>query len=250
MDATLYDQFAALERDHWWFRARRDIVAQVISRYLGDQSSHQILDVGCGTGGMLGMLTRFGNVTGLDMSPEAVDYCRRELGSRVELRVGGIPDDLPAGVQWDLVTAFDVIEHIEDDRDALRGIYQAVRPGGRFVCTVPAFQFLWGPHDNLNHHFRRYVAPQLRSRLTEAGFRIEFLSYYNSWLFPLVAAVRVLKRLRPGTAQEAYSDITMPSRITNRVLTGVFGSEALLLPRISFPVGVSLLAVCRRPEVP
>src|SRR5262249_43598935 len=103
MDTYLYHQFAEIERDHWWFRARREITAAVLQQRLATCPGRRILDVGCGTGGMLEMLTRFGSVCGLDMSPEAIAYCRSRLGEEVELRVGQLPNDLPATQAWDLV---------------------------------------------------------------------------------------------------------------------------------------------------
>jgi len=252
VDILLYHQFADIERDHWWFSARRAIVAGVLRRRLsGSPDGRRILDVGCGTGGMLEMLTEFGALTcGMDMSPEALACCRkRGLGAKVELRQGSLPEDLPQDAAWNVVTAFDVIEHLDDDAATLRAVFQTLSAGGLFVCTVPAFSFLWGPHDDLNHHRRRYTGRLLRRRLEEAGFRIERLTYFNVWLFPAVAAVRMARRvISGGKARPPRSDLFMPPAPINALLTRLFASEALVLPHVSFPVGVSLLALCRKPD--
>lgn len=248
MDTYLYHQFAAIERDHWWFRARREIVASVLRAALAPSRSRRILDIGCGTGGMLEMLTEFGNVCGADMSPLALAYCRARLGERVELRSGGLPDDLPAAVECDVVTAFDVIEHLDDDVAALKRIYQILPPGGLLVCTVPAFQFLWGPHDDLNQHRRRYTSQSLERSLKAAGFQIDRLTYFNTLLFPIVAGVRLIGRAFGGARRPPRSDFFMPPGWMNRILTLFFASEARILKLTPLPVGVSLMAICYKPS--
>jgi SAM-dependent methyltransferase len=186
------------------------------------------------------MLSAFGSVSGLDMSPLAVAYCRQRLGDKVDVRVGVVPDDL---VTADVVTMFDVIEHLEDDLGALRRIHAVLPPGGVLVCTVPAFSFLWSEHDVVNHHFRRYTHRTLRGRLESAGFTVERISYFNAVLFPMIAAVRLL---RPKGRRPGRSDMRMPAQWVNRILKKVFAAERFLLRFISLPFGVSLVAVCRK----
>jgi SAM-dependent methyltransferase len=244
VDDFVYDELAAVEGTHWWFQGRRRILVDVLRHRLpaGD-SDRRIVDVGCGTGEMLDMVREFGAVTGLDASPIAVRYCKLRFGDDVDVRLGRIPDDIPEDVS--LITAFDVIEHLEDDEKALRGISERLAPGGIFVCTVPAYPFLWSPHDEVHHHYRRYTRRQLRSRLREAGFTVERLSYFNTVLFPLAAVVRLLHRLVPGAP--AGSDVSVPAGPANRLLLAVFAAERAALRRMNLPFGISLLAVCHRP---
>ncbi len=245
MDHALYDEFAEVGDDHWWFRGRRHIVGSVLAAELGEPSaSLRVFEVGCGTGAMLDILAPHGAVGAIDMSPEAVAYCHERHPGLADVRVGQIPDDLPAPESVDVIAAFDVMEHLDDDVEALARIRQALRPGGRFVCTVPAFQFLWSAHDEINHHKRRYRARMLRARLVEAGFIVDRLTYFNSWLFPVAVAVRLASRIRGGPAR---SDLAMPPAWLNELLTRLFSSEARVLRKRSLPVGVSLLAVGRRP---
>jgi 2-polyprenyl-3-methyl-5-hydroxy-6-metoxy-1,4-benzoquinol methylase len=251
MDAFLYDQFADIDRRHWWFVARRQIVASVLRQQFGSTPPGNILDVGCGTGGMLSMLTEFAPVVcGMDMSDEAIAYCRTQnFPESVQLYVGSLPDDMPKGIDaWEVVTAFDVIEHLDDDRKTIQDAYSVLKPGGIFVCTVPAFEFLWGPHDDLNHHKRRYTSKDLLSKFNEAGFTIVKSTYFNSLLFPVVAAVRLGRRaIALGRKQEPKSDFTMPSPGMNNLLIRAFGTEAGLLKTMSLPVGVSLLVIGQKP---
>ncbi len=248
MDDFVYDELAGAERTHWWFQGRRRILADVLRRRLpqAGAGSRRIVDVGCGTGEMLDMVREFGAVSGLDASPIAVGYCRQRFGAGVEVRQGLIPADIPDGVA--VVTAFDVVEHLEDDEKALAGICERLAPGGVFVCTVPAFPFLWSGHDVVHHHHRRYTRRLLRRRLEDAGFVVERLTFFNTFLFPAAAAVRLRHRFRPAAHQG--SDAAFASGPANALLQKVFSAERFLLRVTDLPFGVSLLAVCHRPAQP
>lgn len=244
MEATLQHQFARIGQTHWWFQGRRRVVASVLRRHLepGPGRALRILDVGCGNGEMLDMLRELGTVTGIDVSADAVEHCRARFDDALDVRLGGIPDGLPPAGSADVVTAFDVIEHLDDDLDALRHLRRVLGDDGTLVVTVPAFAFLWGPHDMVSHHRRRYRANQLGARLEGAGFVVERLTYFNSLLFPAVAAVRLARRaLGEGPPRSDFSELPLA---INRALTALFGLEALMLARFDLPIGVSLLAVC------
>jgi len=242
VDDALYVQHDLLEEDHWWFVGRRRIVVSVLRSLVArDDRDRQILDVGCGTGGMLKALRTFGGVTGMDTSHFAIDRARERSGCRVEWGVLPEPTPFEPG-SFDVVTALDVIEHVDDDEEAVRTIHRVLRPGGLFVCTVPAFRFLWSGHDEVNHHRRRYRRTELRRKLVGAGFRIRRLTYFNFLLFPPIALIRLVGRLsgRKG------SDFEVPFRGINGMLAGIFGAERYLLGVTSLPFGVSLLAVCEK----
>jgi len=248
MDEALHHQFSEIEGDHWWFQGRRRVVASVLRRYLPPvpDGGHRIFDVGCGSGEMVDMLREFGTVSAIDPSPDAVARCRERFGADVQVDVGWVPDDLPEPGCVDVVTAFDVVEHLDDDLGALGRIHALLPPNGTLVVTVPALQLLWGPHDVLSHHRRRYTRAQLRDRLEMAGFSIEAISYFNTVLFPVVAAVRLARRLRRRSPDTAASDFTMPAPWVNRVLLALLSSEAVLLRAGSLPIGVSIVAVARK----
>lgn len=239
MEATAYLDMARVQDTHWWYRARRRILASVIAG-LHLKPGAKILEVGCGPGGNLAMLDSFGDVCALEPYGPAAEVARGRGTWLIK------PGSLPAGIdfdeQFDLIAAFDVIEHIEQDVPALAALAQRLGPGGRFIMTVPAFQWLWSAHDVHNHHFRRYTRTQLAERLEAAGFTVERISYFNSLLFPLIAAVRLLQNLlgMSGKAEEMT-----PGPVTNKILETVFGLEAGWLQHGNFPAGVSLLAVAR-----
>ena len=247
MDAYLIAQHADLAETHWWLVARRRIIVDILDRRVRELAHvDRLLDVGCGPGMMVPALTRYGSVTVVDASAAAVEHVRRRYPD-VAAVAGELPDVVGAiDGGFDVVTALDVIEHIPDDEGALRSIRQAMAPGALLLCTVPALQLLWGPHDELNGHQRRYTRRRLVRTLEAAGFDVAWASYFNTFLFPPVAAVRLTRRLlrRPG---EAASDLDTEAGPLNGVLERVFAAERHVLRRMRLPVGVSLVAVAHRP---
>jgi SAM-dependent methyltransferase len=242
MDEALYRQMRELEDRHWWFTARRRIVESVLARLpLGLNAN--ILDAGCGTGGNLAMLARFGAVTGAEYDAGAAALARaRNVAPVVR---AALPDWMPfAAGQFQLVTLLDVLEHIDDDRASLATLAGLLRPGGFLVLTVPAFPFLWSAHDTEHHHKRRYRAAQLRERITATGLNIQWLSYYNSVLFPPVAMVRLLGKVVPHTS--VGSEVELPPAPLNALLETVFAAERFWLGKVPVPFGVSLIAVARK----
>ena len=236
-----------MEDVHWWFVGRRRILLQILPRYLsaGSNGHRRILDVGCATGTMLTYLAKYGKAQGVDMDPEAVGYCHeRGLTDVMESSAGSLPF---ADGTFDLATALDVIEHIDDDLGALREINRVLKPGGHLMMTVPAYKFLWGRQDDINLHKRRYTASLLRERLKAAGFEPRRLTYMNSLLFPPIAALRLLRHVLPAQ-KNPPSDFAFPApKPLNALLGGIFGSERLILSRLDIPFGVSILAVAQRP---
>ncbi|MFW6352963.1 MAG: class I SAM-dependent DNA methyltransferase [Verrucomicrobiota bacterium] len=243
MDASLFERFAAVEDAHWWFRGRRTIVAAALRRHL-HAASPSLLEIGCGTGGSLGMLQTFGRLKACEMEPEARAHAARKSG--LEVADGALPEAFPyPGEQFDGIIALDVYEHIEDDLAAFRVTGQHLASQGRLVLTVPALPAMWSQHDALNHHYRRYTREGLAGQLRKAGFEVLECSYFNSWLLPAAWVVRRLQRSRaenrPGI------ELSVPPAPLNALLTAIFRSEGPLVRAGVFPAGLSLLAVARRP---
>ncbi|MDJ0949733.1 MAG: class I SAM-dependent methyltransferase [Alphaproteobacteria bacterium] len=243
MEDLVYARMAALEERHWWFVARRRILAAVLARFMTGRVPARILEAGCGTGGNLAMLSRWGVVSGLEPHPPALARARKR--GPFDLRDGRLPEDIPfAPESFDLVAALDVIEHLDDDAAALRALAARLKPGGRILVTVPALPFLWSRHDDLHHHRRRYTRGSLLRLAGSAGLRPVWASYYNSVLFPLIAAIRLGKRMLGIEADEDR----MPPPIVNRLFQNLFSMERHLLSRVPLPVGVSLILVAERPS--
>ena len=232
----------ARDADHWWYRGRRRIVAGELER-LALPSGARLLDAGCGSGRTLDDLTRFGRVTGLDLSPLAVRTAR---GRGHDVRQADILDmPLPDG-RFDAVTCLDVLEHIRDDGRALSELLRVTRPGGAIVVTVPAYPSLWSAHDVANEHFRRYRRTTLRRLAADAGCEFVRDTHFNAFLLPPIAIVRRLLR-QPDRRRRRRSDLNLTPRRLDGVLELPLRAEAWFLGEGGrLPVGLSLLMVLRR----
>lgn len=241
MESEVYIQLRNIEDTHWWFVARREIVARVLHSVALPKDSN-ILDAGCGTGGNLAMLKAFGEVVGLEMNQAAMNVARARNVCRVHW--GVLPNVVPfQNRQFDLVILLDVLEHVDDHLHALKAIERILKPGGRIVITVPAFQFLWSEHDNRHHHQRRYTKRELTQVLLESGLKPMQVTYYNMLLFPLIAAIRIAKNIFGMRDM----DDALPAAWLNKILYSIFVNERYLITRCtSLPFGVSLLAVAQR----
>jgi len=245
MDEQFYPRYNDHEDRHWWFIGRRKIFLRLLDRELGsERRDRRVLDVGCGTGTMLGYLERYGQAEGIDADEQAVSFCRARGLDRVQHVDNGslpFPDET-----FDLVTALDVIEHIDDDAGVVRELHRVLRPDGRLLVSVPAYPWMWGPQDDISHHKRRYVAKELRQVLEDADLALQRLTYFNTVLFPPIAAIRVLRPYKRGS-QDVQSDfeLTKPGKV-NALLARLFAMEAPVVSRARLPFGVSILALARR----
>ena len=242
MERQAFDRMAELDATHWWYVARRRILANLIEREVHLPAHATILEIGCGTGHNLQMLARYGALEAVELDDAARALASKRLGQPV--RAGKLPDLAnEMDKTFDLVTLLDVLEHIPDDREALAAIVRLITPGGKLLLTVPANPWMWSAHDTVHHHFRRYRKREIAALSREVGLEIELLSHFNSLLYVPIAAVRLIGQLRG----KGVSDDRMPPSAVNRLLTAVFGFESWAVGRIPFPVGVSLVAVLRRP---
>lgn len=245
MSPDAYEEMARLQNRHWWFLARRQIMRSELAA-LRLPPGARILEVGSGTGSNLALLSEFGQVVGLEMSAEAIAFARAqglEVPGKVQLHLGRCPEDLAAFREpFDLICLFDVLEHIDDDRAALAALAKLLKPGGSLIISVPAYDWLWGPHDESLHHKRRYRRGDLVRLCGETGLQVARSTYFNSFLFPLAVAGRVWDRWRGG---KHVSGTELPAAPLNTGLKAVFAFERHLLKRMSFPFGLSILAVAR-----
>ena len=242
MKEHTYPIMFRVEQAHWWYTGRRKILAgfvEAICRQVTDRRP-RILDVGCGTGANLLMLAEYGDAEGVDISEDALAFCRERGLDKVRLGAG---EQLPYDDgTFDLVTALDVVEHMDDDLAGLREMRRVLRPGGRVLLFVPTFMFLWGLQDDVSNHRRRYRLPQLRRVLEQAGFEIERTTYANITFFLPILMMRQLMRLT-GIKAESENNINVTA--LNGVLGSVFGAESWLLKFMNLPFGVSGLCVAR-----
>ena len=253
MNASEYEAMYRVEDTLWWYTGMRRMAEKILgSRLDAPGPLLRILDAGCGTGGNLAWLSRFGAAAGVDLSPLAVNFCARRQLTTVSR---GSITDLPfADQQFDLVTSFDVIYHlqVEDDVRALREMWRVLKPGGWVYVRVPALEQLRSAHDAAVHTRQRYRREELGDRMERAGFRVERLTYANSLLFPLAAASRLGARLRgntahSGEASNVESDVHPVAPIVNATFGGILRAEAALLAHVDLPIGLSAVALAQRP---
>ena len=242
MERAVFDRMAELDQDHWWFLARRRILKALIQRVIRPPKKARILEVGCGTGHNLAMLKEFGRVEASELDRCARAVANKRLAGRV--KEAKLPElSMFERNGYDLIALLDVLEHVPDDLGSLRAIHRRLKPGGALLMTVPANPWMWSAHDAAHHHFRRYTKKQLEELFLRSGLEIQLLSYFNSLLFPLVAAARILGKI----TRKDSADDKLPGAAVNATLNKIFGWEAALLGRVPMPFGVSLVAVVRRP---
>ncbi len=242
MERAIYDNLRQVERDHWWFCARRSILRDQLVR-LNLSEGARILEVGCGTGGNLKMLSQFGAITGLEPDEPSRAYAEQTNGAPVVS--GFLPGPLPTfDGEFDLIAALDVIEHLDDDRGSVAALSNLLKPGGKLLTTVPAHPWMWSEHDVAHHHKRRYRRRDYLDLFEAAELKVFRATYFNSILFPPIALVRLMKGALGG---QGGDDVT-PAGPVNSLLTSVFGFEKQLLRLGDLPFGVSLLVVAGKAE--
>jgi SAM-dependent methyltransferase len=243
MDRQVYDRMRDLERDHWWFSARREILAGEIAR-LPLRSGAQILEVGCGTGGNLPMLGRFGDVQAIEPDAASRLYASEQTG--VEVHCGSLPHVLPSfPAGFALVAALDVIEHVEDDAGAVVALGRLLKPGGFLITTAPANPWLWSAHDVAHHHHRRYDQAAYTRLFEAAGLSVRRVSHFNSLLFPAIVAARAVGKL---ARRRGGDEAAQPPTPLNDLLRQIFASESAFLRGVDLPFGVSLLLIAEAPR--
>lgn len=238
MERAVYDAMADLDQRHWWYRARREVLAELIRRRVRPPAGARLLEIGCGTGHNLAMLAQFGTVDALEVDASARAVAEQRLGRKIMEaplpELSGVPEHA-----YDLVAALDVVEHIDDDVAAVEGLARRLKPGGRLLVTVPAHPWMWSAHDVVNHHKRRYSKRALKALFEGSPLRLEAIGYFNSLLFPVAVAERLASKVRG----KEEADLALPPAPVNQALERVFAAERALIGRVPLPPGLSLFAV-------
>lgn len=243
MDPTAYEVVHELEESHWFFVGRRRILSRLLDEILQGEKQLTILDVGCGTGTTMRLLGRYGEVTGIDISAKAIRYCREQ--GRLRLCQAD-SSCLPfSDESFDLVTALDLLEHLQDESRGLVEFWRVLKEGGRMLLFVPAFMFLWSDFDRFSGHHRRYTKEELKQKVEQSGLEVIRLSYFNAILFPIVWAVRVVKNF-VGRWRSFRSDLETPSMGLSSILAEILSLESNLIARGDLPFGVSLVCIARK----
>jgi SAM-dependent methyltransferase len=244
MQHHTYSIMDEVEGSHWWFVGRRKILEnfmdQIVSRAPSQESRLRILDVGCGTGANLEMLSQYGDSEGVDVSDDALEFCKQK-GLTAQK---GLVETLPYEDEtFDITTALDVVEHLDDDIAGLREMYRVTKSGGYSLIFVPAFMWLWGVQDDVSNHRIRYTRSQIVERLCTAGYSVERATYANWTFFTPILAGRTLMKLT-GLKPESENNVNISA--LNGVFGALFGAERFWLRRFNFPIGVSIVVVAKK----
>jgi SAM-dependent methyltransferase len=240
MEQHTYGIMNNVEDSHWWFVGRRAILESFLESFTTQPSPFTILDVGCGTGANLEMLKQFGEAEGVDVSDDALEFCKLK-GLKVHK---GLAESLPfAAESFDLVTALDVVEHLDDDIAGLKEMNRVLKTGGKTLIFVPAFMWLWGVQDDISNHRIRYTREQIAERLNAAGFKIERATYANITFFLPILLGRFLMKIT-GIKPESENNVNISA--LNGIFGKIFSAEKYWLKKANFPFGVSIVIVATK----
>jgi SAM-dependent methyltransferase len=242
MENDLFNKMHEVEAEHWWFVARRKIIESVIKKLDLGPSPH-ILDVGCGIGDNLALLSKYGDVVSMERDDNALSKARaRNIGRVVK---GEFPDEIAKDVSQenDLIVMLDVLEHIDDDSRCLAILKNWTMDNGKLLITVPAYQFLWTKHDDQHHHKRRYTVNKLKRVLSENGWYVEYISYFNTFLFPLALIYRIKQKIFPSAEM---NDLGLPNKYINSLFEFIFALERNFIGTYLFPFGLSIIAIAQK----
>ena len=244
MEQHTYGIMNDVEGNHWWFVGRRAILESFLEKIVQSPKSKvqslSILDVGCGTGANLEMLSQFGESEGVDVSDDALEFCRAK-GLKVHK---GLAEKLPfEDESFDVVTALDVVEHLDDDVAGLKEMHRVLKTGGKTLIFVPAFMWLWGVQDDISNHRIRYTKKQIVERLKLAGFEIERATFANWTFFAPILAGRTLMKVT-GIKPESENNVNVSA--LNGIFGKIFSAERLWLKNFDFPFGVSIVIVAKK----
>jgi len=244
VEKKFYQIYFEQERKHWWFKVRAKILIDQIKKLsLTDDS--KILNVGACTYKTSELLEAFGKVTSVEFDKDCCAFVKQKLGKEmVQASTTALPF---ADNSFDLICAFDVIEHIENDELAVLEIKRVVKKNGFVFLTVPAYQFLWSYHDEVNHHYRRYTLKTLLGLVSPPKNRIIKKTYFNSILFAPILIFRLLDKFKSNKVAEEKSnlDVFDNNKLINRIFYKLFSIEIPLLNKMNFPFGVSIMLLYR-----
>jgi len=249
MDKEFALKYDELEQQHWWFRARRNILKKLLNHYVNWQHIENAVEIGTSSGNNLYSLYP-SNIQLFGVEPFAanVEIARQKGNIPVyEGKAESLPLPL-ANKHFDLITMFDVLEHTPDDIVVLNYLHKKLSTKGQLILTVPAYMWMWGQQDIVSHHYRRYTRKELTSKLKDANYKIAYSSYFNTILFPPIAAIRLLSKLTSDreNSNSEFGDFAYSTGLANTLLYHLFNTEKKLLPHIRLPFGVSVIIVATK----
>ena len=248
MEIYTYKEMYLNEEHHWWFAGTRNILFSIMDKFVRKDKNIKILDIGCGTGIVMKKLESYGEAFGIDISDEAILFCaKRGIKNIFKADAAKLPFE---NNNFDLITSFDVLEHIDKPVIALKEIYRVLNINGIAIISVPAYKFLWSSHDEALHHVTRFTISELKELILLNNFEILKISYFDFFLFPIIALVRIIKNISQKIMNKniKQTDLKNTSGLFNKILISILNLEAKILKKINFPYGVSILAIIKKKD--
>ncbi|OGC50268.1 hypothetical protein A2716_03605 [candidate division WWE3 bacterium RIFCSPHIGHO2_01_FULL_40_23] len=247
MELVEYHKLSKLEETYWWHRGKLFLVDSLVKHLFPQKRGLEIMEIGCGTGHITKHLSKFGKVTGIEISKEAASHCI-EKGIRNVLNKDVNEMRIPKSFEkrFDLILALDVLEHIQDDTKTMRRTYKMLKPGGFFLVNVPAHKFLWSEHDEALHHKRRYSTTEILKKLTDNDFEIIKKSFFVSTFFPAILAFRTFTNIFTKSTYPKTSYILLPKPV-NDLMTKILELETKVLNFTNLPIGTTITVIARKP---
>ncbi len=243
MQTESIKEYERLERYYWWFVGRRQVIRSVLRKYFSGRRL-DILDWGCGPGGNFKFLEEYGQVLGVDASDEALRACR-DKGIKNVTKAASL-GEFKLDKKFDLITNFDVLEHIEEDVNFLFGLHEFLNPSGHVLVTVPAYQFLWTGLDEVLGHKRRYTEPELARKFRQAGYEVVKSSYFIFFLSPAFILFRMIEKIRKNNATSLSESVLELPRVVNQIFIGFLTLEAFMIKLVRLPFGTSIILLAKK----
>lgn len=244
MDYNDYVSQNKSDKLHFWYKARLVLIDNLLKK-ISDADDNLILDVGCGTGTELDILKKYGKVIALDVNENSLKLAKNNNCQTIcmDIENHSLKSDT-----YDIVCCFDVLEHLKKDEQVLKNISNSLKNGGHFIFTVPAYQLIFGPHDKALGHFRRYNKSEIREKLRKANFKIICLGYWNFIFLPLLAILRILKRVVSNFSRNASfkTELKNNNYLVNKIMFSVLKFEANLANKVNVPFGLSIFGIVKK----
>ncbi len=243
MQEVVYHSNFEIEESYFWFLARNEILSKIINNNTSIKAYNNVADIGCGTGGFAKVLQdmKF-NVTCIDTEELAIEYCKKR--GLTDLYHGDLKSFLEINnKKYQAAFMLDVIEHIPDDQEVVNQVYELLDNGGYFIAAVPAYQWLWSKHDEIHMHYRRYNKTNFQKLFKNAGFEIEYISYFNTYLFLPAVLKRFIDKITRNQSEKPVEEV---SSFINNLFFKIFKSEKSILGNKSLPFGLSLLLIAKK----
>ena len=236
-----YDSGIELSDSHWWYVGRSKIIESVLNKYLVKNTSNHILEIGCGSGSNLKLLSQLGKLEAFELDQSSRSHAIKK--NNINVKYGKLPYDISFNKKYDSIFLLDVLEHIEENSESILRMYRALNIKGKLIITVPAFMFLLSKHDVSSRHKRRYTKHALNQLLEKSGFKIKYSSYFNFFLFPLIFFIRLKNKLIKKIDEK---DFKKENIFINFILKSIFSFEKVFIPKFSFPFGVSIIVYAEK----